>query len=151
MGWLHGGLLIGPAVATVPFALIGAGACAAIAPGSGPAAFALAVPIAWCGMVGAAVSSVRDQYDPLRVDTKSYELVVPPEVAGFGDAFRMVWPVLVAAVGMLAVLAVRSRPEPGMVVRSLVGLFLWLAVARSWLVHRSAITRRWREFAAGAA
>ena len=149
-GWLHGGLLIGPAVATVPFAIIGAAACAAVAPDSASAAFALAVPVTLCGLVGAAVSTVRDQYEPLKVDTRSYELVVPPEVAGFGDGFRMVWPVLVSAVGMLALLAVRSRPEVGTVVRALIGLGLWLTVARSWIVHRAEILRRWRAFAAGA-
>jgi hypothetical protein len=150
-GWLHGGLLIGPAVATVPFALIGAASCAVVAPDSAPAAFALAVPVTLCGLVGAAFSTVRDQYDPLRSETRSYEMVVPPEVAGFSDGFRVVWPVLVSAVGMLALVAVRSRPEVGTVVRALIGLGLWLTVARSWIVHRAEILRRWRAFAAGAA
>jgi hypothetical protein len=50
---------------------------------------------------------------------------------------------------MLAVLAVRSRPETGTVVRALVGLVLWLAVARWWIVHRAHVQRRWRQLAAG--
>jgi hypothetical protein len=48
------------------------------------------------------------------------------------------------------VLAVRNRPEAGTVVRSLIGLVLWLTVARWWIVHRAEIVRRWRAFAAGA-
>lgn len=150
-GWIHAHLVVGPAAAAVPLAMIGAAVCTLVAPGSGPAAFALAVPVVWCGVFGAVVNAVRDEFDPSSTATKSYELVVPPEVSGFSDVTRMVWPVAVSSAGMLAALAVRAAPNAGTVFRALVGLVLWLTAARWWLVHRSAIRRRWREFAAGAA
>jgi hypothetical protein len=150
-GWIHAHLVVGPAAAAVPLAMVGAAACTFVAPGSGPAAFALAVPVVWCGVFGAVVNAVRDQFDPAGTATKSYELVVPPEVSGFSDMTRMVWPVAVSSAGMLAAFAVREAPNVGSVLRALVGLVLWLTAARWWLVHRSAIRRRWRSFAAGAA
>lgn len=150
-GWIHAHLVVGPAIAAVPLAMIGAGACSIVAPGSAAAAFILAVPILWCGMFGAVVNAVRDQFDPSGSAAKSYEMVMPPEVSGFTDVTRMVWPVLLSSAGMLAALAVRETPTAGSLARAMVGLVLWLAGARWWLVHRAEIRRKWRAFAAGAA
>jgi hypothetical protein len=150
-GWIHSLLLAGPLLVAVPLALVGAAACALVAPASAPAAFALALPVVWCGMVGAVVNAVRDQFDPTQVSIRSSDLIVPPEVSGVRDVVRMLWPVLLSCAGMLAALAVRAEPDAGMVLRVLAGLMLWLLAVRWWLVHRQAILRRWREFAAGAA
>jgi Family of unknown function (DUF6297) len=150
-GWIHAHLVVGPVLAAVPLSMIGAVACTLVAPGSGPAAFVLALPIVWCGMVGAVVNAVRDEFDPSGTRSKSYELVMPPEVSGFSDVTRMVWPVALSNTGMVAAFLVREAPDAGSVLRALVGLVLWLTAARWWLVHRSAIRRRWRDFAAGAA
>lgn len=148
-GWLHALLLVGPMVLAIPMAMVAAAACAVVAPGSAPAAFALAVPVVWTGMVGAVVNAVRDQFDPTFTRTRSTDLVVPMEVSGVQDVVRMLWPVVMSSIGMLAALAVREQPGTGMVLRALVGLVIWLVVVRWWIVHRQTIRHRWRNFAAG--
>jgi hypothetical protein len=150
-GWIHAWLLTGPLVIAVPIAVVGATACAAVAPDAGPAAFALAVPTVWAGMVGAVVNAVRDQFDPSGPRSRSSDLVVPMEVSGVQDVVRLLWPVVLSTAPMLALLAVRAQPGTGMVLRATAGLVLWLAAARWWLVHRHSIRRRWRDFAAGPA
>lgn len=150
-GWIHAWLLTGPAVIAVPIALVGAAACSAVAPDATPAAFALAVPIVWAGMLGAVVNAVRDQFDPSGPRSRSSDLVVPMEVSGVQDVVRLLWPVALSTAPVLAVLAVRAQPGAGMVLRAAAGLVLWVVAARWWVVHRQSIRRRWREFAAGAA
>src|SRR5690606_21526850 len=150
-GWIHGWLLTGPAVLAVPIALVGAAGCALVDPESAAAAFVLAVPTVWAGMLGAVVNAVRDQFDPTGPRSRSSALVVPMEVSGVQDVVRLLWPVALSTVPVLAVLAVRAQPGVGTVLRAAAGLGLWLAAARWWVVHRQSLRSRWREFAAGAA
>lgn len=145
-GWLHERLLVGPLVLAVPMALIGAAACTAVAPDSAPAAFALAVPVLWAGMTGAVVNTVRDDRDPGSGDSG----LLPPEMAGFRDLMRTIVPVIASALGTLTILAVRTRPDLGVVLRCLFGLGLYLAAVRWWIVHRVTLRQRWKTFAAGA-
>ena len=145
-GWLHERLLVGPLVLAVPMALIGAAACTAVAPDSAPAAFALAVPVLWAGMTGAVVNTVRDDRDPGSGDSG----LLPPEMAGFRDLMRTIVPVIASALGTLTILAVRARPDLGVVLRCLFGLGLYLAAVRWWIVQRVALRQRWKTFAAGA-
>ena len=146
-GWLHERLLVGPVVLAVPIALVGAATCTAIAPDAGPAAFALAIPILWAGLTGAVLNTVRDDQDP---GSRSDGLVVPPEMAGFRDLMRTLVPVVASGLGTLSILAVRSQPDVGMVVRCLVGLGLYIAGVRWWVVHRIDLRHRWQTFLAGA-
>jgi hypothetical protein len=145
-GWLHERLLAAPAVLAVPLALIGASVCSLVHDGSAPAAFVLAVPITWAGIGGAVVNTVRDDHTP----TGGESPIVPPEMAGFRDLMRLVVPVVVSGVGTLAILAVRARPDVGVVLRSLLGLALYLLLVRWWLVHRVDLRQRWRTLLDGA-
>jgi hypothetical protein len=146
-GWLHERLLVGPLVLAVPIALVGAATCTVVAPDAGPAAFALAIPILWAGLTGAVLNTVRDDQDP---SSRSDGLVVPPEMAGFRDLMRTLLPVVASSLGVLSILAVRSQPDAGMVLRCLVGLGLYIAGVRWWVVHRTDLRHRWQTFAAGA-
>lgn len=146
-GWLHERLLVGPLLLSVPFALIAATACSWVAPGSASAAFVLAIPMMWCGVAGSVVNTVRDDHVS-EADPNS--LVVPPEMAGFQDLIRLAVPVLVSSIGTATILAVRYQPDVGMVARCFVGLVLYLAVVRWWVVHRAELRQRWKSFVAGA-
>ena len=59
-GWLHVRHFAAPAVALVPFALVGAATVALVEPDHALAALALAVPVTWAGATGSIVSVVRD-------------------------------------------------------------------------------------------
>jgi hypothetical protein len=146
-GWLHERLLIGPLVLAVPLALIAAATCTAVAPDAAPAAFALAVPVLWAGMTGAVVNTVRDDHD---LGSGGDNALLPPEMAGFRDLMRTLLPVVASTIGTLSILAVRARPDSGVVVRCLFGLVLYLAAVRWWIVHRVDLRQRWKTFAAGA-
>ncbi len=146
-GWLHERLLVGPLVLAVPMAMIAAAACTAVAPNSAPAAFALAVPVVWAGMTGAVVNTVRDDRDP---GSGGDSGLLPPEMAGFRDLMRTLLPVVASTLGTLTILAVRARPDLGVVLRCLFGLGLYLAAVRWWIVHRVDLRQRWKTFAAGA-
>jgi hypothetical protein len=126
--------------------MVGAAACALVAPETAGAAFALAVPVAWAGLGGAVVNAIRDEDDVGRPDG----LVVPPEMAGFRDLIRLLVPVAVSTVGALCILALREQPGWSMVVRCMIGLALYLGLLRWWIVHRIDILARWRSFSAGA-
>lgn len=146
-GWLHARLLVAPAFAAVPAALVAATACSLVAPRATAPAFVLAVPVVWAGMVGAVVNALRDDHPAGSGDAG---LIVPPEMAGFKNLVRVVVPVALSSVGMLAVLAVRERPDAAMVARAAIGLGLYLATVRWWIVHRHPLRLRWEAFVAGA-
>jgi hypothetical protein len=146
-GWTHERLLIGSGMLAIPVALVGATTCTMVAPASGPAAFTLAIPILWSGMSGAVINTVRDDLDP---GSGADGLIVPPEMAGFRDLMRTLLPVVASSLGTLSILAVRSQPDAGMVMRCLFGLGLYIAGVRWWIVHRTDLRQRWRTFTAGA-
>ncbi len=146
-GWLHERLLVGPVLLAIPIALVGAGACAAVAPDAAAASFTLAIPIVWAGMTGAVLNTIRDDRDPA---SGGDGLIVPPEMAGFRDLMRTLFPVAASTIGTMTILAVRSQPDAGMVIRCLFGLGLYIAGVRWWIVHRTDLRQRWQTFAAGA-
>jgi len=145
-GWLHERLLVAPLALAVPAALVGAAVCSLVAPASATAAFVLAVPIVWVGITGAVVNVVRDS----DAGPSAESLIMPPEMAGFRDVARIAIPVVVASVGVLAILAVRWQPDAGMVARVLIGLALFLVLMRWWIVHRIDLKERRERFIAGA-
>lgn len=148
-GWVHQRLLIPSLVAAVPMAMIGATACALVDPSSTGAAFALAVFVTWCGVAGAAVSVVRDSVTEMS-GPKTEGLIMPPEVSGFGDVIKVAIPLVVAGVGAVPILAMRAEPTVSTLVRSLVGLVLFLSTVRWWIARRTILRRQWRAFIAGA-
>ena len=103
---LAGHLLV-PAMAIVPFALVGAAVVALFEPDAAVAAFALAVPMAWVGACGAVVSTVRDAPDPVARNAPW----TPPEFAGFGTAMRVLIPLAVSSIAAIPVVALRESPD----------------------------------------
>ena len=110
-GWLLVRHIAAPAVGLVPFALLGAAVVAAAEPAAWAGALAVAIPIMWLGVGGAAVSILRDAPDPLSPPVAS-SAAVPPEFAGFTSTFRAVWPIAISALATVPVLAMREQPTP---------------------------------------
>jgi hypothetical protein len=150
--------LMAPAVALIPFALIGAVAAVvadAIATdgrrvGTAIAvASILAVPTVLAGAAGAAVSIVRDAPDPL--SSSNQQSFMPPEMAGFSTVLRTLVPLLVSAAGMVSILLVRSAVEQGdpvvpAAVRASIAVALLVAATAFWVRHRDRMRRRFRSF-----
>jgi hypothetical protein len=93
------------------------------------------------------ISTVRGDHDS---GSGGEGLLVPPEFAGFRDLMRTLFPVIASSVGTLTILAVRELPEPGTVVRCVLGLVLYLAGVRWWIVQRVVLRQRWSTFTAAA-
>ena len=106
-GALHLWLLSAPALWLVPFVLLGAGVIAAVEPHAAGAAFVLAIPVTWVGASGSVVNAVRDASPTVVADS----VLVPPEFAGFGNAIKVLAPVVVSALAAVPVLLVRERPD----------------------------------------
>lgn len=151
-------LLAGPLLAMVGLGLVGAVAAAAVRPPHAGGAFALAVPVAIGGAIGAIASTVRDAPLPRatgdtnvfgreRVSGGGLDL---PEFAGLHSVTTGLMPVLFSAVGVVPVLAMRAEPGADTVLRSAIGVALAAVLAGWWILRRD----RWsvavrRFFAAG--
>lgn len=146
-------LMIAPAVALVPFAII-AGATAAIiesvqsndAGGAIVVAAILALPTLLAGAAGAAVSVVKDAPDPLA--SNKQETYMPPEMAGFGTVIRTLIPLVISIAGAVSVLLVRSsvdRDGPdaaiGAAVRAAIATLLVAVAVGTWTRYRDRIRR----------
>jgi hypothetical protein len=123
-----------PALALVPFALIGAAAVALFEPDAWWGALGLCVPVTWVGVSGAVISIVRDSPDPLSPPTAA-SAAVPPEFAGFTSTIRLLYPLVISTASGLAVVAAREQPDVGTVVRMDVALLI-VAVGITWWVRR---------------
>ena len=142
--------LIVPAIMLIPFSLVAIVAAvifehdgAAIATAAVLAPFALAT-----GMAGAVINAVKSAPDPLGDNAKS--LFMPPEVAGMTTMTRAVFPVVIATLGSLPVIAVREAVESGdhpvaTAVRMCVGVALILFLVTGWVRQRDAIRRWWKK------
>lgn len=142
--------LIVPGIVLIPFIAIAIVAAAlfehdgaAIATAAVLAPFALAT-----GMAGAVINAVKGAPDPLGDNAKN--LFMPPEVAGMTTMTRAVWPVVVATLGSLPVIAVREAVEVGdhpvaAAVRMCVGVALLLFLVAGWVRQRDAIRRWWKK------
>ena len=144
-GWILVRHISAPAVALVPFALLGAAVVAVAEPGAWAGALLLALPVTWLGAGGAAVSVLRDAPDPLAPPVAS-SAAVPPEFAGFTSTLRLVWPIAISALATIPVLAMRELPTAGTAVRSMAGLALVLIALVWWVRRRDEWRRRWRSF-----
>lgn len=154
-GRLHLAHLAAPALALVPFALLGVATAVVLEPSRATAAVAavVALPVLLGAMGGAALNVLRGAPDPLARTERS--LFMPPEVSGFTTLARTVWPPAVAVLATLPVLLVRRAAEQGTHVvvaaaqaAAIAGL---VAVAVAWWVlRRDDLRRRWHDMMAQA-
>lgn len=143
-GWLFAHHLVAPGALLAVAALVGAGAATIVEPTHAPAAFGLAVPLAWAGAIGAVVAAVKDAPDPpaiadttlLGADRGAESPFALPEFAGFSSVGAGALPVILSGVSALPVLALRFEPTFATVWRSIVGVALCLAVTVWWVVRR---------------
>jgi hypothetical protein len=144
-GWMMAHHIAAPALALIPFALLGAGAVIAFEPDLWWGALAMCVPITFVGVSGAVISIVRDAPDPLAPPTAS-SAAVPPEFAGFTSTIRLLYPLVISAVSGLAVVAAREQPDVGTVVRMDVALLIVAAGIAWWVRKRDEWRAKIREF-----
>ncbi|MFK8023402.1 MAG: hypothetical protein AB8G26_05490 [Ilumatobacter sp.] len=153
-GWLFAHHLVAPAGLLAGAGLIGAAFAAVVEPGNAVGAFALAIPLAWVGSIGAVVTTVGDAPDPPTVagltltgaERSAESPFALPEFAGVSQLGKGAIPVVFSAVGALCLLALRNEPSAAIVLRSILGVALCLAVMVWWVVRRDRINSRIREF-----
>lgn len=159
-GWLFVHHLVAPAGLLALAGLVGAGAATIVEPTFASVAFALAVPLAWTGAIGAVVTTVRDAPEPASVgsttlmgaDRGAESPFALPEFAGFSNIITGAMPIVLSAIAALPVLALSVEPTLSTVWRSLLGVALCLAVLTWWIVRRDRWVVQIREFfAAGRA
>jgi hypothetical protein len=131
-GWVLLRHLPAPIVVLIPFALIGAATVTVAEPGTGPAAFALAVPVTLAGVCGSVVSVVRDAADPLQAPSSA----MPPEFAGASSFIRLAVPIVISTIPAVTALAMREFPEPATAVRMAMLNVLLIAATATWVRKR---------------
>ncbi len=136
--------LAAPAALLAVAGLIAAAAATAVRPEQAAAAFAIALPTVWAGALGPVVGAVLDAPTPLAVaDTtllgapRDAEVsFVPPEFAGFSNAFSTFMPVVISATGLLPLVAMRAEPTAATAARVAVGLALVIGAVILWVRRR---------------
>ncbi|CAB4362867.1 MAG: hypothetical protein F2681_03270 [Actinobacteria bacterium] len=143
--------LAAPSVALIPFAVIAA-AAAVLAMGTTEAiipAAILALPTLLGGAAGGVISIVRDAPDPF--SSSNQQAFIPPEMAGFTTTLRLLWPIVISALGTCTVLIVRLAVRHGdstigAAVRGTVGSLLVAGLVAYWTKVRDPIRIRIRAF-----
>ncbi|MEO5902170.1 MAG: hypothetical protein ABIR68_18845 [Ilumatobacteraceae bacterium] len=151
--------LAAPAVALVPFALIGAvgGVFVTVAnshgrftwTGAAAVAAILCIPTALGGAAGAVVSIVRDAPDPLA--NSGQQAFLPPEMAGVTTLLRVLIPLVVSTIATLNILLVRSAVQRGdsaigAAIRGAIASSLLAAAVAWWVRKRDDIRRSIKAF-----
>ena len=151
--------LAAPAVALVPFALIGAAAATvAMVSGThgqfgvgGAAAVAaiLCMPTTLAGAGGSVVSIVRDAPDPAAM--VGNQAFLPPEMAGVTTMLRVLIPLAVSIIGTINVLLVRQavlndQSATGAALRGAIGTSLIVAACAWWVRKRDDLSRSIKQF-----
>lgn len=151
--------LAAPAVALVPFAVVGAvAATITVATGThhqftigGAAAVAaiLCLPTVLGGAAGSVVSIVRDAPDPAA--STGQQAFLPPEMAGVTTMLRVLIPFVVSILGVVNVLLVRSAIKygdnaVGAALRGALGTVLFIAAAAYWVRKRDDLSRAIKKF-----
>ena len=144
--------LAAPAVALIPLAVVAAiaavlsvgGTTRAIAP-----AAILALPTLLGAITGGVISVVRDAPDPLK--SVRQDAFVPPEMAGFTTTLRLLWPLLVSALGTCTVLLVRvayrnGESLVGASIRGAIGSLFVAGLVAYWVKVRDDVRRKIRAF-----
>ena len=141
-GWIYAHHLVAPAIFLALISMIGAGVATAIDPSLALGAFAVAIPMAWAGAMGAVVVTVLDAPTPPRTTTllgtpaDAETSFVPPEFAGFSTVLKAMLPVVISAVGTIPVFVARFSGDAASVGRSVVGLALFITVVVLWVRRR---------------
>jgi hypothetical protein len=141
-GWIYAHHLVAPAVFLAIVSMIGAGVAAAIDPSLALGAFAVAIPMAWAGAMGAVVVTVLDAPAAPKATTllgapaDAETSLVPPEFAGFSTVLKAMLPVVISAAGTIPVFVARFSGDAASVGRSIVGLVLFIAVVVLWVRRR---------------
>jgi hypothetical protein len=139
---VKGRILLGhapaPAVLGVPLAAVVVAGGALLVPGGEPLAVLAvsALPAVWAGASGAAISVVMGGTPGGGGDDS---LLMPPEVAGMKIAIRTGWPLVVAVLGTLPVLAGASATNRSALAAALSAVFLPLfltGLTLAWLRFR---------------
>ena len=146
-GLLHARHLIIPAVATVPFVVIGGIVAYAAEPhGMTIVAGALiGLPAALGGLCGATINTIKGAPDPLSEANSG--LYMPPEVSGMTTVIRAVWPPVVAIFGSVQVAILKSAIDNGQsalgsMIRGALGVGMLCFLTAGWVRQRDAI-RTW--------
>lgn len=149
-GWLLVRHLAAPAVAVVPFALVGALVVAFADLDHAAAAFALCVPLAWGGASGAIVSIVRDAPSKARpAVATATSAAVPPEFAGFTSSFKFLLPLVISTIAAVTVLAMRAQPSAGTAARMVVFDLLIIGFTGFWVLRRASWSAAWQKVLEG--
>jgi hypothetical protein len=143
-GWLFAHHLVAPAALLAIVAMVGAVGATLIEPSYAAAAFALAVPLAWAGAIGAVVTTVGDASQAptianttmLGADRGTESPFAVPEFAGFSNIAKGALPFLFSAVAAVPIVAMRSSPNASTLWRSLLGVALCLIVMVWWVLRR---------------
>ena len=109
-----------------------------------------ALPAITAGLAGAAINIVSGAPDPISSSTQSN--LMPPEVAGTANVIKAIWPVLVAVIGQLPLVAAQAAVEKGQgaeaaAARTAIGVLLAVGLVGAW-VHRRDAIRAWMDNAA---
>lgn len=151
-GWIYAHHLLASAVLVAIAGLVGATVASIVDPDLAVGAFAVAIPMAWAGSMGAVVVTVLDaprEPSPTNLlgqprDTETS--LVPPEFAGFSSALKMFVPVVVSAVGTIPVFVARFSDDSADVTRSVLGLVLFITAVVFWVRRRDAWGGKFRTF-----
>jgi hypothetical protein len=144
-GWVLAHHVAAPAIAIIPFAVLGAVTVGLLQEDAWGGALALCVPVLWVGICGAVISIVRDAPDPLK-SAGPTAAAVPPEFAGFTSTIRLVYPLAISTIAGVPVLVARDEPTAGTVLRMLVLELLIVAGTVWWIRKRDEWRARISEF-----
>lgn len=151
---LYSLLLVAPAIASIPVAIIGAAVVTTLHPERAGAAFALSVPVVLAGSIGSVVTTVRDAPRPTFV--RNTNLVgaertadnpfTLPEFAGVSTVINGLVPLMLSALCIVPVVALDASPSVGVCLRAVAGVALCLAVLVWWVRRRDRWALRVRTF-----
>ena len=144
--------LAAPLVALIPLSVVTAvaailtlgGNSKAIAPSA-----ILALPTLLGGVSGGIISIVRDAKDTS--SSASQQAFIPPEMAGFTTLIRLLWPLLISAVGTCTVLLPRAALTVGesvvaAAIRGSIGSLLVISATCYWVKVRDRLRAKIRGF-----
>ena len=144
--------LVAPLVALVPLSLVAAVAAVLTLGGStraiAPAAI-MALPTLWGGVSGSIVSIVRDAPDPF--SSTKQQAFIPPEMAGFSTALRLLLPLVINTLATCTVLLPRAALRNGdslvgAALRGAVGSLLVIGAVCYWVKVRDRVRLKIRQF-----
>jgi len=151
-GLLHARHLAVPALATVPFVLVGGAAAWVLEPHAMTlvAVALLGIPAALAGVAGAVVNAVKGAPDP--AGTTNQGLYMPPEVSGMTTVVRTAWPPVISVIGSTPVVALvhahdNGNSVPGVLVRTALGVGIVAGLVAGWVRQRDAISAWFRDAA----